>query len=117
MSFKIGQDVVCINAEFSQAAYAMYDNLVEKGVTYTVRDIDIGCTMDAVNKNTKGDNPEFLGHRTQILYLEKVYNKINPRSKKEPGFQAVRFAPLNTNEESEEIKIKQPVKIPDLIDA
>ncbi len=115
MSFKVGQDVVCINADFPNHVIAIYDNLVEKDKIYTIREIDVGVVPVAVDESTKGKFPAFYGPKTQIIYLEGVYNKVGPVSKKEPGFASFRFAPLK--EEKEEIKEVIQVKQPKLVEA
>jgi hypothetical protein len=104
MSFKIGQDVVCVNSDFPPHIIAIYDMLVEKDEVYTIRGIEDGVIPTHVDEKTKGQYPKFHGPKTQILYLDKVINKINPVSKKEPGFISARFVPLKTEEESEEIE-------------
>ena len=106
MSFKIGQEVVCINDEFPAHVYAIYDKLVEKGKTYIVRDVVDGVVPIAVDPKTKGSFPIFHGPKMDTLYLDGVINKIDPVSRKEPGFAAFRFAPLNTEEE----KVKESVR-------
>lgn len=113
-NFKIGQDVVCINADFPNHIIAIYDNLVEKDKTYTIREIDVGVLPLAVNEANKGKEfPVFHGPKSLVLYLEGVYNKVGPVSKKEPGFASFRFAPLK--EETEEVK--EVIKIGGLVEA
>ena len=104
MSFKVGQDVVCINADFPNHIIAIYDMLVEKDEVYTIRGIGEGVVPTHVDESTKGQYPKFFGPKTQILYLEKVINKINPVSKKEPGFASLRFVPLKSEEEKQEVE-------------
>lgn len=106
--FKIGQDVVCIDDRFPAHIHAIYENLVKEGEVYTIREIDDGVVPIAVDPATKGSFPIFHGLRVQVLRFDKVINKIDPVSKKEPGFASFRFAPLKTDEEEVEETIKVP---------
>ena len=110
--FKIGQEVVCVNDDFSTVTLALYEKLPVKNSIYTIRDIVEGCLPTSVRESTKGSNPIFDGVRVETLYLEGLINKIDPISKKEKGFLSNRFVPLNPPEEEkvkERVEIKEPI--------
>ena len=51
----VGQKVVCINDEFSDAVKKLYTHLPVKGVTYVIRNVELGA-------NTKGEAGEVCLH-------------------------------------------------------
>jgi hypothetical protein len=80
MSFKVGQEVVCVNDSFDTSDpnfYRVFTQLPKKGITYTIREYD-----------------------APSIKLEEVQNSEVPMDMggitmtEEPGFNQNRFAPL-----------------------
>jgi hypothetical protein len=80
MSYKVGQEVVCINSTFDTSDpdfYRVFKQLPKKGITYTIREYD-----------------------APSIKLEEVQNSEVPMDmggitmNEEPGFNQNRFAPL-----------------------
>ena len=80
MSYKVGQEVVCINSTFDTSDpdfYRVFKQLPKKGITYTIREYD-----------------------APSIKLEEVQNSEVPMDmggitmNEEPGFNQDRFAPL-----------------------
>lgn len=99
---KLNDHVVCVDDKFEPWVHAIYTMLPKKGNIYKIRDIDIG-----VNVKTIESNPDsslvFKGNQTITFLLHELINPDMPISGKECGFSSQRFAPLNYDENSEEI--------------
>jgi hypothetical protein len=78
--FMQGQSVVCIDGEFGAAVRQFYHELPTKGVTYTVRDVCPGQSMD--------------GEPECAVTLVELVNPTQGKSNIERAFNAERFAPL-----------------------
>lgn len=81
--FEIRQPVVCIDDRFPLGVEKLYNELPRKNVTYRIRDIVPGVSIE----NTEGE---------VAVYLEEI---VSPDNKFgiERGFNAERFAPLTAN--------------------
>jgi hypothetical protein len=81
-----GQKVVCINDTFNGFVRAVYQQLPDKGRTYTIREVFLGR-----EKIVKGGDSATVG-----LLLEELVNPPDPFhiGKQELGFSSERFAPL-----------------------
>jgi len=89
MSYKVGQQVVCIDATFDTSDpdfFRVFKQLPSKGKTYTIREYDAPSI-----KLEEVQNPEIPMDMGGITITE------------EPGFNQRRFAPLvETSEEMKE---------------
>src|ERR1051326_9147039 len=87
--FNQGQKVVCINDQFPMWVHRLFTDLLKEGITYTVREVFVG------RKNWGGGEGE-----VGVLLVE-LHNPPDPRhkEKQELGFDANRFAPLQTMDE------------------
>ena len=98
--FLPGQRVVCVDDVFPDAIKRFYWKLPVKGVTYMVRDLLPGVAPS-------GDMGEVC------VYLVEL---INPCSDTPPyperGFKAERFAPLQTDTETESRTVEVPEEVP-----
>lgn len=102
-----GQRLICINDSFSPAVHSLYTNLPVKDQIYTVRAVWPGRGHVAVIgpdgkfiKNGAGDLKPELG-----ILLKELINPDDPWCQgRELGFNAERFAPLETDEEESEAK-------------
>ncbi len=112
-----GQKVVCIDDKFPNWAVAIYDNLPDKDKTYTVRQVMIGCNPVGVDPNSKGlSHPKFIGKAEVTILLVEITNKTHEVSKREPGFVAERFRPLEEISEEEIMKTKDVITNPKKIE-
>lgn len=100
MKIGVGSKVVCIDSDFSNtsdrgldARIQLFDELPNKGVTYTIREL-------IVYSNNK------VG-----ITLDEIKNKILPNTNIEANFNIERFAPLEKAPPKEEvIEEKQTVE-------
>ena len=83
--FAPGQKVACVDDQFPLGIEKLYSALPKKDVVYTVRDILPGVSL----QNTEGE---------VAVYLVELTNPANPHGI-EYGFNAERFAPLQTDED------------------
>ena len=90
----VGQKVVCINDEFSDAVKKLYTHLPVKDVTYVIRNVELGA-------NTKGEAGEVCLH---LIGLVNPPGSVPPH--RERGFNAERFRPLNDSRTEIEIEEK-----------
>ena len=86
--FATGQKVACVDDQFPLGIEKLYTALPKKDVVYTVRDVMPGVSL----KNTEGE---------VAIYLVELVNPANPHGI-EYGFNAERFAPLETDEDEAE---------------
>ena len=117
---KQGQQVICIDDNFPAWARAMYDNLPVKDVTYTIRDVMIGCNPIGVVKQDISLEPnKFIGIAEVTLLLVEITNKKNEVLKQEMGFKSDRFRPLEEIETKESKVVSKPITIkkPELVPA
>ncbi len=83
--FSPGQKVACVDDQFPLGIEKLYTALPKKDSTYTVRDLVPGVSL----ANSEGET---------ALYLVELVNPAN-RHGIEYGFNAERFAPLQTDED------------------
>ena len=83
--FSPGQKVACVDDQFPLGIEKLYTALPKKDVIYTVRDLLPGVSLT----NTEGET---------AVYLVELVNPAN-RHGIEYGFNAERFAPLETDDE------------------
>ena len=83
--FAPGQKVACVDDQFPLGIEKIYTALPKKDVIYTVRDLVPGVSL----QNTEGET---------AIYLVELVNSVN-RHGIEYGFNAERFAPLQTDED------------------
>lgn len=106
--FKNGNRMVCIDDVWPVWVKMFYTQLPKKGSIYTLRDFDMGC-----NPNTASENSDksllLSGSKEYTVWVHECVNPIHPISKKEPGFSAKRFAPI------ENISIEQAEHLMDVI--
>jgi hypothetical protein len=86
--FAPGQKVACVDDKFPLGIEKLYTALPKRDVIYTVRDLLPGVSL----QNTEGET---------ALYLVELVNPAN-RHGVEFGFNAERFAPLETVEDEDE---------------
>ncbi len=86
--FASGQKVACVDDQFPLGIEKLYNALPKKDVIYTVRDILPGVSL----QNSEGE---------VAVYLVELTNPANSHGI-EYGFNAERFAPLETDEEETE---------------
>lgn len=81
-----GQRVVCTNDTFSDVVRSLYEQLPNKGQTYTIRDVFLGR-----EKIVRAGDSATVG-----LLLEELHNPADPfhADAQELGFSSERFAPL-----------------------
>jgi hypothetical protein len=91
--FAPGQKVACIDAKFPLGIENLYTALPKQDAIYTVRDLLPGVSL----QNTEGET---------ALYLVELVNPAN-RHGVEYGFNAERFAPLETVEDEEEEYVEE----------
>lgn len=89
---QVGQRVVCINDTFESWVHEYYDQLPQKGLTYTIRAVSLG------RGTLRGSDSAEVK-----LLLEELHNPPDPHHKgaEELGFRSDRFAPL------EEVEIEE----------
>ena len=87
--FASGQKVACVNDQFPLGIEKLYSALPKKDVIYTVRDILPGVSL----QNSEGE---------VAVYLVELVNPANLHGI-EYGFNAERFAPLETDEDETEV--------------
>ena len=78
----VGQKIVCINDEFSEAIKKLYVSLPKAGVTYVVRNVELGA-------NHLGEAGEVCVH---LVGMHNPKGTVSPH--RERGFNAERFRPL-----------------------
>ncbi len=83
--FAPGQKVACVDAKFPLGIEKIYTALPKQDEIYTVRDLVPGVSL----QNTEGET---------AIYLVELVNPEN-RHGIEYGFNAERFAPLETDDE------------------
>lgn len=78
MTFRVGQEVVCI-FDYSEFAgrWAAYPAVPFKGSIYRVREIDVASDSDG-----------------QVLRLEEILCAVHPDTNKECGWRASAFRPI-----------------------
>jgi hypothetical protein len=91
--FAPGQKVACVDDKFPLGIEKLYSALPKRDVIYTVRDLLPGVSL----QNTEGET---------ALYLVELVNPAN-RHGVEYGFNAERFAPLDTVEDEEEEYVEE----------
>ena len=92
--FSPGQKVACVDDQFPLGIEKLYTALPKKDVIYTVRDLLPGVSLS----NSEGET---------ALYLVELVNPAN-RHGIEYGFNAERFAPLQTDEDELEEVYTEP---------
>ncbi len=95
--FAPGQKVACVDDQFPLGIEKIYVALPKKDVIYTVRDLVPGVSL----QNTEGET---------ALYLVELVNPAN-RHGIEYGFNAERFAPLETDDETIEEAVPEETYI------
>lgn len=95
-----GQKVACVNDQFPLGTDKLYTALPRKDTIYTVRDLIPGVSL----ANSEGE---------VAVYLVELVNPAN-RHGIEYGFNAERFAPLDTVEDEAEIYVakEEPELVP-----
>lgn len=91
--FAPGQKVACIDDQFPLGIGKLYTALPKKDSIYTVRDLVPGVSLS----NSEGET---------ALYLVELVNPAN-RHGIEYGFNAERFAPLQTDEDELEAEFSE----------
>ena len=91
--FSPGQKVACVDDQFPLGIEKLYRALPRKDVIYTVRDLIPGVSLS----NHEGE---------VAVYLVELVNSAN-RHGIEYGFNAERFAPLETAEDEQEMYVEQ----------
>ncbi len=86
--FLPNQKVVCVDARFPLGIQKLYAELPKEGATYTIRDIVPGVGLTG----EEGETAVYLCEFTSPLNAHGI----------ERGFRADRFAPLQTDVETEE---------------
>lgn len=113
--FNPGMKLVCIDDAFPSWVKVIYKQLPKKGIVYTLRAFSDEGVTD-INTITENDDKSLLfkGNRTYVVWLNEIVNPIHPKSGKEMGFNAKRFAPLeNISLETFTTKvISNPVTVP-----
>ncbi len=95
--FAPGQKVACVDDQFPLGIEKIYTALPKKDVIYTVRDLVPGVSL----QNTEGET---------AIYLVELVNGAN-RHGIEYGFNAERFAPLQTDDETLEEEVPEETYI------
>jgi hypothetical protein len=93
--FAPGQKVACVDDKFPLGIEKLYTALPKQDEVYTVRDLLPGVSL----QNTEGET---------AVYLVELVNPANQHGI-EYGFNAERFAPLTTVEDTEEEYIEQEI--------
>lgn len=103
--FKNGQRVVCINDDFEPWVYDLYRALPKKDQIYTVRAIGMGRSNPQFIVNDDAQIKITGAEFDFLILLKELLNPDDPHSsvKQELGFRAERFAPLQEDEEEEEV--------------
>ena len=101
--FAPGQKVACVDDQFPLGIEKIYTALPKKDVIYTVRDLVPGVSL----QNTEGET---------AIYLVELVNPAN-RHNIEYGFNAERFAPLETDDEALEEEIYEETYAEELVPA
>ena len=91
--FAPGQKVACVDDQFPLGIEKIYTSLPKKDSIYTVRDLVPGVSL----QNTEGET---------AIYLVELINPEN-RHGIEYGFNAERFAPLETDDETLEEEVPE----------
>ena len=91
--FAPGQKVACVDDQFPLGIEKIYTALPKKDAIYTVRDLVPGVSL----QNTEGET---------AIYLVELVNPAN-RHGIEYGFNAERFAPLETDDETLEEEVPE----------
>lgn len=95
--FTPGQKVACVDDRFPLGIEKLYSALPKKDETYTVRDLVPGVSLS----NTEGET---------AIYLVELVNPANSHGI-EYGFNAERFAPLETDDETLEESLPERVGV------
>ena len=95
--FMPGQKVACVDDRFPLGIEKLYSSLPKKDQIYTVRDLVPGVSLS----NTEGET---------AIYLVELVNPANSHGI-EYGFNAERFAPLETVDETAEESIPEQVGV------
>ena len=95
--FAPGQKVACVDDQFPLGIEKIYTALPRKDMIYTVRDLVPGVSL----QNTEGET---------AIYLVELVNPAN-RHGIEYGFNAERFAPLQTDDETLEEEVPEETYI------
>lgn len=100
---QVGQRVVCINDTFESWVHEYYDQLPQKGLTYTIRAVSLG------RGTLRGSDAAEVK-----LLLEELHNAQDPHhvGGEELGFRSDRFAPLEEVEIEEHAEASAGVAIP-----
>ena len=93
----LGQKVACVDDRFPLGIEKLYNALPRKDEIYTVRDLVPGVSLS----NTEGET---------AIYLVELVNPSNSHGI-EYGFNAERFAPLETDDETLEEAIPERVGV------
>lgn len=101
--FSPGQKVACIDDQFPLGIDKLYTALPRKDVIYTIRDLIPGVSLS----NSEGE---------VAVYLVELVNPAN-RHGIEYGFNAERFAPLETDEDALEEEVFAEQEEPELVPA
>ncbi len=92
-----GQKVACVDDRFPLGIEKLYQALPRKDEIYTVRDLLPGVSLS----NTEGET---------AIYLVELVNPSNSHGI-EYGFNAERFAPLQTDDETLEEEIPEQIGV------
>lgn len=96
--FSKGQKVVCINDEFPPMAKLLFTHLPKKDSVYTVRGVYIG--RGNYTRAGSGKKDGEIG-----VLLEEIVNQRDPALKQgmdgELGFHSERFAPVESDQDTE----------------
>ena len=95
--FMPGQKVACVDDRFPLGIEKLYSALPRKDEIYTVRDLLPGVSLS----NTEGET---------AIYLVELVNPANSHGI-EYGFNAERFAPLETDDETAEERVSEQVGV------
>jgi hypothetical protein len=103
--FEPGERVVCVNGDFAPLHKAIYRALPVKDQVYTVRECSLG--------RTRTGSPD-SGISYRVLLVELVNDLdpyMHPDHAEELGFRSDRFAPVISEEVSEEAEIEQTLGV------
>ena len=95
--FMPGQKVACVDDRFPLSIEKLYSSLPKKDEIYTVRDLVPGVSLS----NSEGET---------AIYLVELVNPSNSHGI-EYGFNAERFAPLETVDEEAEESVPEEVGV------
>jgi hypothetical protein len=103
--FTTGQKVVCVDDQFDPWVYDLFRALPRKDAIYTVRAVCAGRSKPQFALNDDAELKMVGAEFDILLLLKELSNPDDPHSsvKQELGFRSERFAPLQKDEEEEDV--------------